>query len=107
MSNLIKVYNYCYWATIIDGSVAGLKIDKECFYGTLNEETLEIKTNFGFKLYSDECPLYEDFGIDNDCLYIDYYTIDEINGYEEFIKHVMKILTSKLVNLTFEKERGE
>ena len=106
MGNLIKIYHYCYWVTIVDGAQAGARIEKECFYGFLDEKTLEINSPVHLDLDYNDCALYTSFDIDEDCLCIDFYTVDEINGYEQFINYALRVLSNRAVNSYFEDKRG-
>lgn len=106
MSNLIKIYHYCYWVTIVEGVQNTARIEKECHYGFLDEKTLEIKCPIKFDLVYEDCALYANCEYDEDYICIDFFTVDEINGYESFINYALNCLSKEVICLN-NKNKGD
>ena len=107
MATTIKVYHYCYYATFSKytwSTFAQLdhsSITKGCYLGFIDEISHKIvMPGWSFTLCYDDCPVKIDVDIDTEenTIMIDYFTIDELNGYEDFIDRVLRILTIQLAD---------
>ena len=109
MENKIKVYHYCYYAENkkYSGYLENQRIYKRCYLGELQEDdTITIPG------WSDEIFLPLDcenvhkilIDIDENTIMIDYFTIDEINGYENFINYTLGVLKNNLFKVINEVE---
>jgi hypothetical protein len=105
MQQTIKVYHYCYYATYSKNQYSPFahiehsSITKGCYLGIIDENKIKLP-GWTFTLYYDDCPIKLNIDIDKEdnSIMIDYFTIDELNGYEDFIMRTLRILTSKLAD---------
>lgn len=95
---MIKVYNYCFYAMREKNSLFldTSNIIKRCFLGEIKGDKIEIWNGDKY-LYYDDCPLDINFKIDGNEIVLDYFTIDEINGYDDFIIKALRFLASEVL----------
>ena len=107
MNNTIKVFHYCYFVEFVKWKdntyrIDHSKITKNCFLGFIDTENEEIKIpNWNLTFYYDDCPIKESLVVnfnnkaeDSGIIMYDYFTIDEVNGYDEFLKSALREMTS-------------
>ena len=95
---MIKVYNYCYYANRRKDSpfLETSDIIKRCYLGEVKGDEIVI-WNGDKCMYYDDCPLDMNFKIDGNEIVLDYFTIDELNGYDDFIKKALRVLASEVL----------
>ena len=106
MSNLVKLYHYCYYATFDNFHercfLQHSHISKNCYLGVFDEEKCEIKCEgWNLTFYGDDCPIKMMSDISDNSIMFDYFTIDELNVYENFINKAMNFLASSLAKYEF------
>jgi len=95
MKETIKVYHYTYIATYNYKykNISSSEILKNCYVGIYNSDTDTITIpNFSYILHPGWTPAYESITYEDDYILIDYFTIDDIKGYESFINHTLDVL---------------
>lgn len=112
MSNLVKLYHYCYYATFENFMdhymLKHSHISKNCYLGVFDEDECIIKCEgWNLTFYGDDCPIKITFEIEDNSIMFDYFTIDELYGYEDFINKAMNFLASSLAKYEFKDKEVE